>query len=110
MPSNWFDLLWAVALLPLMFWLAGSVLRNMPDEAESEPALPSFFSKAENRPLIKRWGPGVFRAGALVSAALGAALLRFVPGRVLMAASGVEALAVLAGCLAWLYVRVRRGR
>ena len=104
---NWFETLWAVALLPLMFWLAGRMLRDMPDAPEGEPAHTTFFTDPANRPHLKKHGPRAFTAAAAACAATGAATLYFVPDYA-MPVSAVGALAVLAGCMLWLRFAARR--
>lgn len=105
--NNWFNILWSVVFLPLMLWLSADILRDMSDEDDGDKKRRFFFTKAENRLAIKKYGPKAFRVAAILCVPTGLATVYY---NVLysLTLSSLWALIILVVCMIWLYLKIKK--
>lgn len=119
--EDWFSVLWSVVCFPLIFLLAGRMVRGIPDDYldfhEQHPRqsygadgvqFNLWFANRKNWPYIQKTLPRLFAAAALVQAAVGALTVWVWKPEQPMAVTGVAALALLAAGLGVLYAGAKR--
>lgn len=114
--EDWFSVLWSVVCFPLIFFLAGRMVRDLPDAylehherqpGESYPVgalqFNLWFANRKNWPYIKKALPRLFYAAAVAQAAVGALTVWVWKPALPMAVTALAALALLPLGLAALY-------
>lgn len=110
--EEWFQNLWNVALFPLMFCFAGRMVAQMPGDYFDAPRpgeirLPLSWANAKTWPYLHKAAPRLFYGGALVLAAVGAAVAFWWRPALPMAVTGGAALLLLAAGTLVLYIKCR---
>ena len=110
--EEWFQVLWNVALFPLMFCFAGRMVAQMPDDYFDTPRREEGFlriawANAQTWPYLHRAAPRLFYLDAAAQAAVGAAVAFWWKPGLPMAATAGAALVLLAATALTLYMRCR---